>query len=90
VSKIVIEMRIHVFYLIIAVLIISYYVFMAPKSVRNTLSMIAIVALVALLIVLAIMSVSKIMETPPEIFLALAMIVLGFFSIRDMIRMPKK
>ncbi|MDS9008639.1 DUF3165 family protein, partial [Streptococcus pneumoniae] len=41
------------FYLIMAVLIISYYLYMAPKSVRNTLGMIGLVGLVALLIVLA-------------------------------------
>ena len=28
------------FYLIIAILIISYYIFMAPKTIRNTLGMI--------------------------------------------------
>ncbi|HEK9800554.1 TPA: DUF3165 family protein, partial [Streptococcus equi subsp. equi] len=51
------------FYLIIAALITSYYLFMAPKSVRNTLGMIGLVGLVALLIVLAGLSFIKIMQT---------------------------
>ncbi|AEF25578.1 DUF3165 family protein [Streptococcus parauberis] len=78
------------FYLIIAILIISYYLFMAPDSIRNTISMIGMVALVALLLVLAGMSIIKIMQTPPEIFVALAMMVLAYFSLKDVIKMPKK
>ena len=66
------------FYLIIAILIISYYIFMAPKTIRNTLGMIGLVGLV------------KIMQSPPEIFLALAMVALGFFALRDVYRLPVK
>lgn len=63
---------------------------MAPKSVRNTLTMIGLVALVALLIVLAGMSVLKILQTPPEIFIVLAMIALAYFSIKDILNLSKK
>lgn len=63
---------------------------MAPKSVRNTLTMIGLVALVALLIVLAGMSVLKILQTPPEIFIVLAMFALAYFSIKDILNLPKK
>ncbi|EFR44279.1 DUF3165 family protein [Streptococcus pseudoporcinus] len=78
------------FYLIIAILIVSYYIFMAPKSIKNTLSMIGLVALVALLIVLAGMSLIKILESPPEIFVVIAMIAVSFFALRDILRMPTK
>lgn len=78
------------FYLIIAALIISYYLFMAPKSVRNTLGMIGFVGLVALLIVLAGLSFIKIMQTPPEIVVGLGMIVLGYYALKDLLKMPKK
>ncbi|HEK9097895.1 DUF3165 family protein [Streptococcus equi] len=78
------------FYLIIAALITSYYLFMAPKSVRNTLGMIGLVGLVALLIVLAGLSFIKIMQTPKEIFVGLAMIVLGYYALRDIQKIPKK
>ena len=73
------------FYLIIAILIVSYYIFMAPKTIRNTLGMIGFVGLIALLLVLAGMSFIKIMQSP-EIFLALAMVALGFFALRDVYR----
>lgn len=78
------------FYLIIAILIVSYYIFMAPKTIRNTLGMIGFVGLIALLLVLAGMSFIKIMQSPPEIFLALAMVALGFFALRDVYRLPVK
>lgn len=63
---------------------------MAPKSIKNTLSMIGLVALVALLIVLAGMSLIKILESPPEVFVVIAMIAVSFFALRDILRMPTK
>ncbi|SER47346.1 DUF3165 family protein [Streptococcus gallolyticus] len=78
------------FYLIVAILIVSYYFFMAPKTIRSTLNMIGMVGAVALLLVLAAMSFVKIMQSPPEIFLGLAMVALGFFAIRDVYRLPFK
>ena len=44
------------FYLIVAILIVSYYFFMAPTSIRNTLNTIGLVGAMALLIVLAFSS----------------------------------
>ncbi|MDU6445190.1 MAG: DUF3165 family protein, partial [Streptococcus sp.] len=35
------------FYLIVAILIVSYYFFMAPKTIRSTLNMIGMVGAVA-------------------------------------------
>lgn len=78
------------FYLIVAILIVSYYFFMAPKTIRSTLNMIGMVGAVALLLVLAAMSFVKIMQSPPEIFLGLAMVALGFFAIRDVYCLPSK
>lgn len=63
---------------------------MAPKSVRNTLGMIGLVGLVALLIVLAGLSFIKIMQTPPEIFVGIGLIILGYFALKDLLKMPKK
>ncbi|PZO95491.1 DUF3165 family protein [Streptococcus halichoeri] len=78
------------FYLIVAVLIISYYLFMAPKSVRNTLTMIGVVGILATLLVLACLSLVKFMQSPPEILIALGMIALAVFAIRDIQHMSKK
>ena len=50
--------------------------------------MIAMVAAVALLIVLAGMSFIKIMQSPPEFFVSIGMITLGFLALRDIVRLP--
>lgn len=78
------------FYLIIAVLIVSYYFFMAPKTIRNTINVIGIMGAVALLLILMGMSFVKMIQSPPEIFIGLAMVALGFFAIRDVYRLPPK
>ena len=49
------------FYLIIAILLVLYYVFVAPKTVKNTMNMISLVAIVAFLLVLAGMTFIKIL-----------------------------
>ena len=78
------------FYLIVAILIVSYYFFMAPTSIRNTLNTIGLVGATALLIVLAIMSFIKILQSPPVFLLGFAMAIFGFFAIRDVYQLPAR
>ncbi|EHI68785.1 hypothetical protein STRIC_0384 [Streptococcus ictaluri 707-05] len=52
--------------------------------------MIGLMGLVALLIDLAGLSFIKIMQTPPEIFVGIAMIALGYRAMKDLLKMPKK
>ena len=78
------------FYLIVAILIVSYYFFMAPTSIRNTLNTIGLVGATALLIVLAFMSFVKILQSPPEILLGFTMVIFGFFAIRDVYQLPAR
>ncbi|WP_273451318.1 DUF3165 family protein [Streptococcus ferus] len=78
------------FYLIIAILLVLYYVFVAPKTVKNTMNMISLVAIVAFLLVLAGMTFIKILQSPPEIFVGLGMIVVGYYALRDVMRLSKK
>lgn len=78
------------FYLIIAILLVLYYVFVAPKTVKNTMNMISLVAIVAFLLVLAGMTFIKILQSPPEILVGLGMIVVGYYALRDVMRLSKK
>ncbi|MBF7094575.1 DUF3165 family protein [Streptococcus sp. HF-1907] len=78
------------FYLIIAILIALYYIFMAPKSVQSTLNAIGVVGLIALLVVLSVMSFIKIIALPGEVFVGVIMIVIGSLAMRDVLRLPKK
>ncbi|MFC5630378.1 MULTISPECIES: DUF3165 family protein [Streptococcus] len=78
------------FYFIVAVLIILYYFFRAPKTIKNTLSMILLVGLLALLIVLAGMTFMKILQSPPELFIVLGMLGLAYLTLRDIKNLSEK
>ncbi|AXQ78206.1 DUF3165 family protein [Streptococcus chenjunshii] len=79
------------FYLIIAILVVLYYFFMAPKTIRNTLNMIGLAASVVLLLTLAVMSFIKIIQFPPEIFVTIGMVLLAYFAFKDIWNLaPKK
>ena len=41
------------FYAIIAILLLMYYIFIAPKTIKNTMNMISVVGIIAFLMVLA-------------------------------------
>lgn len=74
-------------YLIISLLILLYYFFLAPATIKNTLGVILLVGLLALLLVLAVLSFIKILELPTEVFLVLAMLGLAWLTLRDVSRL---
>lgn len=71
------------FYLIIAILIALYYVFMMPDTIKNTMKMIMGVGALVLLIALLAMSVMKVLELPGELFISIGMLVLTHFTLKD-------
>ncbi|EHI75205.1 DUF3165 family protein [Streptococcus tangpeifui] len=73
------------FYLFVAILIAIYYFFAAPKTVKNTMNMISTMGIVAVLIVMSILGFVKLIQSPPEVFVALAMVGLAYFSLRDVV-----
>ncbi|MBM7642610.1 DUF3165 family protein [Streptococcus loxodontisalivarius] len=78
------------FYLIIIILILLYLIFMAPKTIRSTAGLIGIVALSALLLILGIAALLKVFSLPIEYFLGAAMIVFGYFVVRDVLRLSAR
>ncbi|MCI5871019.1 MULTISPECIES: DUF3165 family protein [Streptococcus] len=77
-------------YLILALLIVVYYVFAAPKTVKSTMNVIAFVGLCASLLVLGGLSLVKLVQSPPEIFIGFAMTILAYFVILDISKLPKR
>lgn len=78
------------FYFIVAVLLLSFYLFLAPKSIKGTINIIAIVGLIALVILLALLTFFRIMQSPPEFFIALFMIIFAYFPIKDVVLLSNK
>lgn len=78
------------FYLIIAILILVYYIFGAPKNIKSTINIIAVVGFCAFLVVLSLLSFTKLAQSPPEIFIGFAMTILAYFTILDIVKLTKK
>ena len=71
------------FYAIIAILLLMYYIFIAPKTIKNTMNMISVVGIIAFLMVLAGMTFIRIIQSPPEIFIGMFCIYERDLKIKD-------
>ena len=75
------------FYAIIAILLLMYYIFIAPKTIKNTMNMISVVGIIAFLMVLAGMTFIRIIQSPPEIFIGIGMIIVGYYALKDVLNL---
>lgn len=75
------------FYAIIAILLLMYYIFIAPKTIKNTMNMISVVGIIAFLMVLAGMTFIRIIQSPPEIFIGIGMIIVGYYVLKDVLHL---
>ena len=76
-------------YLIVAILIASFYFFIAPKSVKNTMNLLFVMATLALLLPLAVLSIIKFFSLPGEFFVTVGMLVLSYFTLKDFFAMSE-
>ncbi len=78
------------FYLIIAIMLLLFYIFAAPDNVKGTMNLVAFVFfLVALLIALAL-GFLTVTQSPPEIWVGIAMSIVGLWAMCDIYLMDKK
>ena len=75
------------FYAIIAILLLMYYIFIAPKTIKNTMNMISVVGIIAFLMVLAGMTFIRIIQSPPEIFIGIGRIIVGYYALKDVLHL---
>ena len=75
------------FYAIIAILLLMYYIFIAPKTIKNTMNMISVVGIIAFLMFLAGMTFIRIIQSPPEIFIGIGMIIVGYYALKDVLHL---
>ena len=64
-----------------------YYIFIAPKTIKNTMNMISVVGIIAFLMVLAGMTFIRIIQSPPEIFIGIGMIIVGYYALKDVLHL---
>ena len=77
-------------YLIIGLLLLLLYVFATPESIKGTVNIVLVVFAFVALLILLMLSVLQIFQLPTEFFIAIAMLLLAYFSVRDITLMPVK
>ena len=70
-------------YLIIGILLLLLYVFATPESIKGTVNIVLVVFAFVALLILFMLSVLQIFQLPTEFFIAVAMLTLAYFSLRD-------
>ena len=70
-------------YLIIGLLLLLLYVFATPQSIKGTVNIVLVVFAFVALLILLVLSVLQIFQLPTEFFIAIAMLTLAYFSLRD-------
>ena len=70
-------------YLIIGILLLLLYVFATPESIKGTVNIVLVVFAFVALLILFMLSVLQIFQLPTEFFIAIAMLTLAYFSLRD-------
>lgn len=70
-------------YLIIGILLLLLYIFATPQSIKGTVNIVILVFGLVALIILLLLSGMQIFQLPAEILIALGMIALTYFSLRD-------
>lgn len=77
-------------YLVLGILLLLLYVFATPESIKGTVNIVAMVCILVALLILLVLSFLKIFQLPTEMFLVIAMLILAYFSVRDITLMPVK
>ena len=78
------------FYLIIGVLILLYYIFAVPDSIKGTFNVLTAIFLLVVLLILLVLGIFRIFQLPTEFFIGAAMLALGWYAYRDLNRMPAR
>ncbi|MDO4667761.1 MAG: DUF3165 family protein [Streptococcus sp.] len=77
-------------YLIIGILIILFYIFAVPKSIKGTLNALSLVFLSVALLILFVLGVLKIFQLPAEYFVGFILSIIAFFALRDIGKLERK
>ena len=77
-------------YLIIGILILLFYVFAVPTSIKGTLNILTIVLLLVALIILFALGLFQIFKLPSEFFVGAFLAFVGYLALVDISRLPTK
>ncbi|NQG96889.1 DUF3165 family protein [Streptococcus suis] len=78
------------FYLIIAIILVLFYLFVAPNNIKGTMNVVIAVFLIVILFAALLLGFLKIMAVSLEVWLGLAMVILGLLAMRDIYYLESK
>lgn len=74
-------------YFIIGILILLFYVFAVPASIKGTLNILTIVLLLVALIILFALGLFQIFKLPGELFVSIFLIIITVWALMDIERL---
>lgn len=77
-------------YLIIGILILLFYLFATPKSIRGTLNVVTLVVLLVSLVILLCLAIFQIFQLPSEFFVGAFLAFVGYLALIDISWLPTK
>lgn len=78
------------FYLILAMMLVLFYIFMAPRNVKGTMNLVASVFLLVGLVIAVVLGFLQVLQSPPELWIVIGMCLIGYWGLRDIYFMDKK
>lgn len=77
------------FYLILAIMLLLFYIFAAPRNIKGTMNLVASVFLLVGLVIVLLLGFLRVVQSPPEIWLCMGMVIVGGWAMRDIYFMPR-
>ncbi|HFI0113557.1 TPA: DUF3165 family protein [Streptococcus suis] len=71
------------FYLILAIMLVLFYIFVAPKNVRGTMNIILAVFVLVLLSIALVFGFLKIMQLSTEVWVGMVIVLIGLWALWD-------
>ncbi|KXT73756.1 hypothetical protein STRDD10_01379 [Streptococcus sp. DD10] len=76
------------FYLIIGILILLYYIFAVPESIKPTFHAVTAILLLVIFLILLVLATFRIFQLPTEYFIGALLLGLGWLAYKDLKKMP--
>lgn len=77
------------FYLILAIMLVLFYIFVAPSNIKGTMNVVAAVFVVVGLLITLLLGFLRILQSPPEMWLVAGMVMVGLWAMRDIYFLDK-
>ena len=82
--------RSRMFYLIFGILILLFYIFAAPQSIKGTLNIVTLVIAFVAFIILLGLAVFQIFQLPSEFFVGAFLASIGYLALVDISKITTK